>query len=504
MPGEPILLVDDTPVNLKLTRILLVNEGYKVLTAASAEEALDLLRSFRPRLVLTDVQLPGIDGLELTRRLKQDDATRNIAVIALTAFAMKGEEQKAIDAGCDGYITKPIDTRALGSRIREFLDRRAEIEVGPAPPPAETQEASLPPAELHALRRRFLDEGQEQVRKWLLDLDFRFSPNDAARVVHQWIGAAGLLGYSAISRLARESEAILLERPLDQTQLRESLAGLGLAFNSPRDARDTPVPETLQRALEGKRIALIGLAPNEQQRLTVAIERATATAVPFHYTDTPESGAGRSCDVVVIRVRPELGDCLWLTPEVAERIPIVLIGSREHLLAQDQPLQELASEILLESCDPDEALMRLQLALQHRPSRAPAEPVSATPQEIPVSRARVVLADDDPTVLALAGAAIRNFGMSCETAADGSRALEVIRRQRPHAVVLDVNMPNMDGFAVLSSIRTEDIPVRVLLLTARQQESDVLRGFNLGADDYVVKPFSPLELVARLKRLLRR
>src|SRR5215467_8849164 len=99
MAGEPILLIDDTPVNLKLTRILLVNEGYKVLTAATAEEALDLLRSFRPKLVLTDVQLPGIDGLELTRRLKNDDATRNIAVIALTAFAMKGEEQKAIDAG---------------------------------------------------------------------------------------------------------------------------------------------------------------------------------------------------------------------------------------------------------------------------------------------------------------------------------------------------------------------------------------------------------------------
>src|SRR4029077_10366175 len=107
MAGEPILVVDDTPVNLKLTRIVLANEGYKVLTAASAEEALELLRGYHPDLVLADIQLPGIDGLELTRRIKKNETTRDISVVALTAFATKGDEQKAIDAGCDGYITKP-------------------------------------------------------------------------------------------------------------------------------------------------------------------------------------------------------------------------------------------------------------------------------------------------------------------------------------------------------------------------------------------------------------
>src|SRR6266568_3448601 len=123
MAGEPILIVDDTPVNLKLTRILLVNEGYKVLTAASAEEALELLRSYHPRLVLADIQLPGMDGLEMTRLIKKDARTRDTLVVALTAFAMKGDEERACEAGCDGYITKPIDTRTFGSRIREILDR---------------------------------------------------------------------------------------------------------------------------------------------------------------------------------------------------------------------------------------------------------------------------------------------------------------------------------------------------------------------------------------------
>src|SRR6266498_598398 len=121
MAGERILIVDDTPVNLKLTRILLVNEGYTVNTAGSAEEALEVLHSYQPRLILADIQLPGMDGLEMTRRIKQDPRTHDIIVIALTAFAMMGDESKAQEAGCEGYITKPIDTRTLGSRIRELL-----------------------------------------------------------------------------------------------------------------------------------------------------------------------------------------------------------------------------------------------------------------------------------------------------------------------------------------------------------------------------------------------
>jgi len=94
--------------------------------------------------------------------------------------------------------------------------------------------------------------------------------------------------------------------------------------------------------------------------------------------------------------------------------------------------------------------------------------------------------------------------MECHTAADGLEAIAAARRLKPQVAVLDVNMPGMDGFEVLAAIRAEGIPSRVVLLTARQQETDVIRGFTLGADDYVVKPFSPMELVARLKRLLSR
>src|SRR5262245_3957324 len=187
MPGEPILIVDDTPVNLKLTRILLANEGFQVFTAASAEEALDLLRSHRPDLILADVQLPGIDGLEMTRRIKQDPATRDITVVALSAFAMQGDEQKAIEAGCDGYITKPIDTRTLGRKIRSLLEVR--LKAMPVAPSSAEQTAA---PDFRELRRRFLQEGRERACKILADLDGQFQAATTAAVVHQWIGAGGL------------------------------------------------------------------------------------------------------------------------------------------------------------------------------------------------------------------------------------------------------------------------------------------------------------------------
>lgn len=121
MAGPPILIVDDNPVNLKLARVTLAIAGYDVRTAADAEEALALLAAFHPRLILMDIQLPGMDGLTLTRRLKADAATRGIVILALTAYAMKGDEQKALDAGCDGYITKPIDTRMLPVLVARHL-----------------------------------------------------------------------------------------------------------------------------------------------------------------------------------------------------------------------------------------------------------------------------------------------------------------------------------------------------------------------------------------------
>lgn len=121
MPGEEILIVDDNAANLKLARMLFEGEGYAVQTAVNAEDALTLLATCAPKLILMDIQLPGMDGLQLTRRLKADPATKNIVILALTAYAMKGDEEKARAAGCDGYIAKPFDIESLSKAVAEHL-----------------------------------------------------------------------------------------------------------------------------------------------------------------------------------------------------------------------------------------------------------------------------------------------------------------------------------------------------------------------------------------------
>jgi len=121
MAGESVLVVDDNPTNLKLVAYVLTSRGFDVRTAVDAETALTAIAARAPRLILMDLQLPGIDGLELTRRLKADPQTKGIVILAVTAYAMKGDEERARAAGCDGYVAKPIDTRTLPDVVARHL-----------------------------------------------------------------------------------------------------------------------------------------------------------------------------------------------------------------------------------------------------------------------------------------------------------------------------------------------------------------------------------------------
>jgi CheY-like chemotaxis protein len=121
MSDEPILVVDDNPMNLTLLQAMLTARGYAVRTAGGGQEALVTLEQTRPRLILMDLQMPGIDGFELTRRLKADITMREIPIIAVTAFAMSGDEARARAAGCDDYVSKPIDRRLLYQLVEKHL-----------------------------------------------------------------------------------------------------------------------------------------------------------------------------------------------------------------------------------------------------------------------------------------------------------------------------------------------------------------------------------------------
>ena len=121
-----VLVVDDNAVNVELATFVLRSQGFVVESASSADQAIARTRAFEPDAILMDIQMPDVDGVEAIRRLREDSMTRNVVIIAFTAYAMKGDEQKLRAAGCDGYIAKPIDVASFGQAVRLCLGERRQ------------------------------------------------------------------------------------------------------------------------------------------------------------------------------------------------------------------------------------------------------------------------------------------------------------------------------------------------------------------------------------------
>ncbi|MCZ6679403.1 MAG: response regulator [Candidatus Poribacteria bacterium] len=123
MSAKRILVVEDIEMNRKVARIILAARGYEVLEAANAEEALEILRSQIPDLILMDIYLPGMSGKDLTRQIKANPKWNHLPIIALTASAMKGDREQFLDAGCDDYISKPVNTRELAELVDTYISK---------------------------------------------------------------------------------------------------------------------------------------------------------------------------------------------------------------------------------------------------------------------------------------------------------------------------------------------------------------------------------------------
>jgi two-component system cell cycle response regulator DivK len=124
--GGVILIVDDDPRTLKLLRDLLQPRGCSILEASDGKQGVDMARARMPDLILMDIKMPVMDGFEATRILKADPATKKISIIACTAFAMQGDKEICLAAGCDDYMAKPLDTRAFVAKVKEYLKKQGE------------------------------------------------------------------------------------------------------------------------------------------------------------------------------------------------------------------------------------------------------------------------------------------------------------------------------------------------------------------------------------------
>ena len=119
--SKRILVIEDQEDNRQIVRDLMTASGYELIEATTGEEGLEAAARERPDLILMDIQLPGIDGYEVTRRIKADPKLRQISIIAVTSYALSRDDKKAFAAGCDGYVTKPYSPRLLLAKIREYL-----------------------------------------------------------------------------------------------------------------------------------------------------------------------------------------------------------------------------------------------------------------------------------------------------------------------------------------------------------------------------------------------
>jgi DNA-binding response OmpR family regulator len=482
-----VLIIEDNEAQSKLMVSLLKAARYVAQTAAAAEEALELLQWFRPQLILVDLQIPGMDGLEFVKRLRLDPAQRKTVIVALTAFTHYSDLQRTREAGCDGHIPKPLDPAMFLPVIREFS--RGLRSTGSS----DNQNS------LVERRSSFLAEGRDQAEAILRDLA---SGKPCARevihrVINRWAEVGGSLAFPEIAAHARAVEELLGRAEFPESSLQRAIEIACHRFEMA--AQSQPVlPSPLNAGLTGVRIGLVGLTEEEIDRIQRAAEHSH---VPLAFHQIEGDWMSRQTEYDALIVNHLAGPDLAVPPEKLT-VPAVLISSRDSL----QSLLRLSSrsfDFLIAPCDPAEVLMRLVRLL----SNAAPVPLPAALDDTSENRkrqSRVLVADDDPDVIALVTAVFRQSDIECDVALNGSQALAALRERIPDAIVLDVEMPDLDGFEVLKRVRrnfvTRELPV--LMLTARGQRTDVARGANDGADAYMVKPFQASELVQRVAQLI--
>ena len=493
MALEPILIVDDNPSNVKLARLLLTNAGFDVRTASDSKEALDVLASFSPRLILMDIQLPGMDGLKLTRHLREHPVTRDAIIVAVTAYAMRGDEEKATAAGCNGYMCKPIDTRTFVSQIRQYLEKDAP-----------NQDSGGDPNNLmQSLRNEFIAEGIEASR--------RFAESDLApdqlesmqRVAHHWAGMGGTLGFPEITNRARVLERIIETQPAGWRQ--QAAFGFGemrqlFSGHTATGVEGPGVPAELLKSLASKQVGLVGFNENEAARVRAAFDRVRATARDLGaLSEGLGLDAMRAHDLIVLNACTEEGVRSWesvLAQPLLEK-PVLLVSSRSALLDSKLALLDRAVDFVLEPWDPEELLCRAQRVVGQKPK----------PQQGRAQERRgplLVIADDDAMIHTLLTPMLKKMGVEVHSARDGQQAMDAVRKLSPDALVLDIGMPRISGMSVLRELRRDPAnrALQILMLSVRQQRNDISMALAFGATDYAIKPFDPEALVMRIMRML--
>jgi len=411
---KTVLVIEDDHLNMKLMRSLLGLGGYQVLEAGEAETGLQKATEYHPDLILMDVQLPGLDGLSATRQLKADPDLAGIPVIALTGLAMDGDREKAMGAGCQDYISKPIDTR-------RFLEQIGSLLITPAPEQKSVPEA--PPSVQRPYSRILVVDDDPMNVKLVTAL----LKKDGYEIF-----TAGN-GVEALDEVRQQQPDLILM---------DVMMPIMDGYQATRELKDDPltagIPIIMITALNGTEDKVHGLRCGADEFLTKPVNSAE------------------------------------------------LLARTKSMLR----LKQYQDQLLLRT--------RSEKAFNNQPDPAATVGTGLS------ARPKVLLVEDSEKDVRLLSGQIKDQGYDVHVAHDGEEALQKIMSSAIDLVLLDIFLPGMDGFEVCQHLKaqadTRDI--QVVLITCLKDLEGKVKGMELGADDYLVKPIDSRELAARVKALL--
>jgi two-component system, cell cycle response regulator len=406
-----ILVIEDNALNMKLVRSLLTLGGYQVLEAEDAEKGIELALHHLPDLILMDIQLPGMDGLEATRILKSKEKTQAIPVVALTAYAMSGDEIKAREVGCSGYITKPLNTRTFLEAVKKYLNQHPVANLSA-------------PRGLDWRKNRILIVDDDPLNVKLLSAKL---PAD------QFEALPAFSGKEALRRTLQENPDLIL---LDI--MMPDMDGYEVSRRLKTNPATEGIPIILVTALDGSEDKIRGF----------------------------EAGADE-----------------FLNKPVND---IELLTRINSLLRLKRYREQLLSRTQSKGFSTDQAL--------------------PDPAEAAVSPARILLVEDDEKDALMIRTMFAGEPYHIARVRTGEEALVQVQQERFDLVLLDVLLPGWNGFEVCRQLKglhqTRDW--QVILITCLADLDSKVRGVELGADDYLIKPVNSRELKARVKVLVKK
>lgn len=413
MKDRKVLIIENNEKNMKLFCALLQINNFEIFEAKDAETGFEILKEHVPDLILMDIQLPGMDGYTATRLIKKDPKLKGIYVIALTAFGMQGDEEKAIEAGCDGYISKPIETCTFLEKIESCLQAR--------------NNGRLPKKEkIRSHMKKILIVDDEPMNRRLLEA---MLPPDNYKIFTAGDGEEG------VKKVYEELPDVIL---LDVMMPKKD--GFTVARELKGDPAVRNIPIILVTSLEGSESRISGLEAGAEEFLTKPVKNVELLA----------------------RIRSMLQ----------------LKEYREQLVIRKQ-----SESIFAKTSDEEKE----NLPKMERPPR-------------------ILIVEDNELDASIIQKVLEEEPLYLETVKKGEDAVARIKEQGIDLILLDIILPDIDGFDVCKRLKTMDISkdIPIVVVTCLDDMDSKITSVKLGVDDFLVKPINHRELKARIKVLLEK